>query len=139
MDKIVVGIDGSDASLSALRWAIDEARIRFAEVHVVHAWQVPVPAMTFDGVVTPSNVDFKQEAEDAARRLVEGATSMAGDVVITTSAPQGPAAPCLIQAAAGASLLVIGSRGHGGFAGLLLGSVGQQCTHHAPCPVVIVR
>jgi nucleotide-binding universal stress UspA family protein len=102
---IVVGVDGSEKSKEALRFALEEARLRGARVEAVYVADV---------------------AGDAAAVRV--------DQIAVDDRP----ARALIAAAADADLLVVGSRGHGGFAGLLLGSVSQQCAQHAPCPVVIV-
>ena len=138
MDKnrIVVGFDGSDGSRRALRWALEEARARGAPVHIVHAWQYPYAgdymALT-DTVFAGVEEAAGQTLEDA---LVEA--RCAPDVEVSGEVVQGPAAPLLIDAAADADLLVVGSRGRGGFSGLLLGSVSMQCVHHSPCPVVIV-
>jgi nucleotide-binding universal stress UspA family protein len=141
MERIVVGVDGSDGSVAALRWALAEAEIRGAEVEVVHAWQVPVPALMYDGMVPPpADIDFAAEAEEIVVRCIKAATGGADPLVpVHTRVPSGPSAASLVAASEGAGLLVVGSRGHGGFAGLLLGSVSQQCAHHAHCPVVIVH
>ena len=137
---IVVGVDGSGQSREALRWALEEARLRGTGVHVVHAWSLPI------GGVSPGlGASFDAELLDGLRRdaeqLVERVLADVADagVELESSVAEGPAAPALVEAADGADLLVVGSRGHGGFAGLLLGSVSQQAAHHAPCPVVIVR
>jgi nucleotide-binding universal stress UspA family protein len=142
--KIVVGVDGSDASKDALRWAVDEAKLRGDSVVAVNAWQVPVlpfdvgppPAPSFDMVT------LIPELEQAAQRIVESVVEeVAGDagVEVQPVAAEGPAATVLIDAARDAELLVVGSRGRGGFLGLLLGSVSLQVAQHAPCPVVIDR
>jgi nucleotide-binding universal stress UspA family protein len=141
MGTIVVGVDGSEESKAALRWAIEEARLRNAAVRAVHSWSV-YPAI-YPG--TPIRASDWEELRAAADEFVEHfAADVVGDtagVELTAVAVQGDrtAARCLVVAAEGADLLVVGSRGLGGFRGLLLGSVSQQCAHHAPCPVVIVR
>jgi len=143
--KIVVGVDGSDASKDALRWALDEARLRSDFVVAVHAWQVPVLPVDVGPPPVPAldMVTLLPELERAAQRLVE---SVVADVVpddagvdVQPVAAEGPAATVLIDAARDAELLVVGPRGHGGFLGLLLGSVRMQVAQHAPCPVVIDR
>jgi nucleotide-binding universal stress UspA family protein len=147
MGRIVVGVDGSEASVSALRWAMRAAEMHHAaeqhpwEVLVVHAWQVPMPAMMMaEGLLPPPNIDFKHEAGEVVARLLKEATDGAEpSVPVRVETPNAPAAKALLDAAASADLLVVGSRGHGGFSGLLLGSVSQQCAHHATCPVVIVH
>ncbi len=140
MSTIVVGVDGSDSAQAALRFALDEARLRGAAVRAVTAWQVPTAA--FGGAFVPPTDDLLDELETGARRTLERALTDAGDraegirveSVVRNSTP----ARLVLDEADDADLLVVGSRGLGGFRGLLLGSVGQQCTHHAPCPVVIV-
>ena len=143
MAKIVAGIDGSDASKEALRWGVDEARLRRADVIAVHAWQMPPPVPTFGPSPAVDMVENVPQIEDSAEKLarsvvaeVVGDTS---DVNVEAIATEGPAAGVLIDAAQGADLLVVGSRGHGGFVSLLLGSVSQQVATHAPCPVLIHR
>lgn len=137
--RIVVGVDGSAGSLAALRWAAAEARVRKANLEVVVAWQYPalstIPAF---GVLPPADemaTDAKQGLADLLRD--EGLLDDP-DLEITEAVIQGSAGSALIGAATGADLLVVGSRGHGGFTGLLLGSVSQQCVTHAPCPVVVI-
>ncbi len=137
--RIVVGVDGSAGSLAALRWAAAEARVRKATLEVVVAWQYPalstIPAF---GVLPPADemaTDAKQGLADLLRD--EGLLDDP-DLEITEAVIQGSAGSALIGAATGADLLVVGSRGHGGFTGLLLGSVSQQCVTHAPCPVVVI-
>jgi nucleotide-binding universal stress UspA family protein len=145
--KIVVGIDGSETSRDALLWAIDEARLRKVPVVAVHAWEPPpatpevIPAPMPPPRVDP--VSVMPQIEAAATRLVEDVVEEvaagASDVEVTAKARQGPAAHVLAEMAQEDDLLVVGSRGRGGFAALVLGSVSQQCAQHAPCPVVIYR
>ena len=137
MKTIVVGVDGSQHSIDALRWAKDEAGLREARVVAVFAWHLP-HVSTVHEAVHVLDVDFEQQARKFLETTVEDALSHA-DVEVEQVVTEGPAAPALIAAAEGADLLVVGSRGHGGFKGLLLGSVSQQVAQHAPCPVVVVR
>ena len=133
---IIVGVDGSDVSKETLRFAFEEARRWHTQLHVVHAfieWE-PIPG-TDEIELDRSSQD--REAWLAA--IVDEVVGDAGDVEITRSTVEDDPAPALLAAAQGADLLIVGSRGHGGFADLLLGSVSQQCAHHAPCPLVIVR
>ena len=131
---IVVGVDGSEQSLAALRWAVEEARMRHGTVHLITAWHYPpVPSTVED---SGSNDSFH-----AAERVQAGALKAvaAEDVDIKGMLVRGPSANVLLDAAKDADLLVVGSRGRGGFAGLLLGSTSSQVAHHAPCPVLVVR
>lgn len=140
--RIVVGVDGSDGSISALRWALDEARLRGATLDVVHTWHLPYAAYTeVSGMAAGavSREDVQQLGQQMLDRSIEAAGSAVSGVPVNPILVQGSAAPILLEAAVGADLLVVGSRGHGGFVGLLLGSVSQHCAHHAPCPVVVVH
>lgn len=137
---IVVGVDGSRSSNDAIRWAVDEARLRKTRVEAVYAWQSPlVMGLQY---IPPDLID-PEELDRHAREIVEAAVLEAGGTPagseIESRAVEGPPVGVLIEASRNAELLVLGSRGHGGFHGLLLGSVGQQCVQHAVCPVVIVR
>jgi nucleotide-binding universal stress UspA family protein len=137
---IVVGVDGSSESKAALRWALDEARLRGATLRVVRAWTTP---LVYEGAfIPPDALDtdaLQQEAAEALDELIGQASGAETPVSVERLVVQGAPARVLVEAAEQADLLVVGSRGHGGFAGLLLGSVSQQCAHHAPCPVVIIR
>jgi nucleotide-binding universal stress UspA family protein len=136
--RIVVGIDGSDSSKHALRWAIAEAELRDSEVVALHAWHYPAMVAPVEAVVPPPpEVDFKKDAEELVRQVI---AEVAGDpdVEVRGEVVQMSPAYALVRASADADLLVIGSRGYGGFRGLLLGSVGHQCALHAACPVVIL-
>jgi nucleotide-binding universal stress UspA family protein len=147
---VVVGIDGSAAGQEALRWALREARLRSVPLRVVYAWTfgyagLPVGgvgSMASAGALSPSGLalsDMRQAAEDLLDRTSAELIGDFEDVVIEHQAVEGTAAAALIGAAGEDDLLVVGSRGHGGFAGLMLGSVSQHCAHHARCPVVIVH
>lgn len=135
--RIVVGVDGSDASKEALRWAAAQARLTGFSVDAVIAWH---PLVVF-GMAPSTGQDF--DVEGTARTVLHDTLTKAlsdGDPVeVRELVPAGPAAGVLIEAASGAELLVVGNRGHGGFMEALLGSVGQHCVHHSTCPVVIVR
>jgi nucleotide-binding universal stress UspA family protein len=139
MSMIVVGVDGSESAKAALRFALDEARLRGAAVRAVAAWHVPTTA--YGGAFVPPADSLLDELETAARRTLERALADAGDhadLEVASVVREGAPARVLLGEAGDADLLVVGSRGLGGFRGLMLGSVSQQCTHHAPCPVVVV-
>jgi nucleotide-binding universal stress UspA family protein len=139
MGTIVVGIDGSEGAAKALEFALAEARLRSAGVKAVAAWHVPGSAYQTGWV--PYSVDpseFEQLAGDALEQSLAAVSAPESGVVVTPILREGQAADVLVAEARDADLLVVGSRGLGGFKGLLLGSVGQQCAHHAVCPVAIV-
>ncbi len=136
-ERIVVGVDGSETSRTALCWALDEARLRSAAVEVVHAWRMPHLDGYHDGVVDPHPGRFERDARQLLDRMV-GEADTDGEPAVEPILVCDGAAPALLDMAKGADLLVVGSRGRGGFAGLLLGSVSQQVVHHAPCPVVVI-
>jgi nucleotide-binding universal stress UspA family protein len=139
--RIVVGVDSSHGSKVALRWALNQARLTGASVEVVTAWQHPAMyGYSYGAMAVPSADDGM--AAMAEKALAETVADVVGTqdkpVDVRTTVDEGPAAHVLLTAAAGAELLVVGSRGHGGFAGMLLGSVSQHCAHHAPCPVIVI-
>ena len=138
---IVVGVDGSESARAALRFALDEARLRGAAVRVVGAWQVPIGA--YGGAMVAPDPGLVSELEPKTTRVIERALEEARDAAagleVETIVREGAPSGVLLEEAQDAELLVVGSRGLGGFRELLLGSVSQQCAHHAPCPVVIVR
>jgi nucleotide-binding universal stress UspA family protein len=140
METIVVGVDGSQQSLDALRWAVAEAELRDAKVIAVHAFAAP-QAVTAYGGLYMTELDFESVREAAREMLVKTIEETVPDapVEILQIVAEGPPAGVLVAASKDASLLVVGSRGRGGFKGLLLGSVSQQVAQHAPCPVVVVR
>jgi nucleotide-binding universal stress UspA family protein len=134
---IVVGVDGSKSAQAALRFALDEARLRGAGVRAVAAWHVPAAA--YGAAFDPALVTgLEPNARGALEHALAAAGEDAAGVDVETVVKEGVPARVLLEEASDADLLVVGSRGLGGFRGLLLGSVGQQCSHHAPCPVVIV-
>jgi nucleotide-binding universal stress UspA family protein len=144
---IVVGIDGSDDSKAALRWAARQAELTNAPLHALTAWQLPVdfgtvwqmPA-TYGRSHDLSQVDFSEGAKktlDAVIGEVIGEDS--GRVSVTPELINGHPARVLIEASRRAGLLVLGASGHGGFVGMLLGSVTQHCVTHSVCPVVVIR
>lgn len=140
-ERIVVGVDGSETAELATRWAAAEARCRGASLELVAAWEVPTNTTGFG--LAPITEDIVKGLQKAAEETVGDAIDLAraeaGDIDVTTAVVEGQAARVLLDAAVDADLLVVGSRGRGGFRELLLGSVSQQCAHYAPCPVVIVR
>jgi nucleotide-binding universal stress UspA family protein len=133
--RIVVGVDGSAASVQALRWAVGQAGLTGAKVQAVLTW-TPPGQVGFD-IYVPV-VDWAA----LGRRILDTALEEAGDGTPPDVEPvlrQGHPAQVLVELSAGAQLLVVGSRGHGGFAGLLLGSVSEHVIAHASCPVLVVR
>jgi nucleotide-binding universal stress UspA family protein len=130
---VAVGVDGSEGSLRALRWAAEEARRRDATLRVIKAWSYMDQA---GGEFDPgySDADARRELDAAVDSLGDAAAGVEIDLVAVNDLP----ARGLLDAAEGADLLVVGSRGLGGFKGLLLGSVSTHVLHHATCPVVTV-
>ncbi len=137
--RIVVGVDGSEASVQALRWAARLAELTGAGVEAVTAWDFPpfygtggwAPAIED---VYPDDLAGKVLDEAIARAWPAGAPTG-----IAKRVERGPAAQVLIGASEGASVLVVGSRGHSALAEAMLGSVSLACVHHAKCPVTVVH
>lgn len=139
MSRVVVGIDGSKGADEALRFALREARLRSAELRIVCAWATPTAA--YAGLAYIPTFDLRDLEEQAANEKLAKAVELLGaepGVKVETVAVEGQPADALVEQSTGADLLVVGSRGHGGFASLLLGSVSQQVAHHAQTPVAIV-
>ncbi|MEU8798403.1 universal stress protein [Spirillospora sp. NPDC048819] len=134
INGVVVGYDGSEGSVRALDWAADAARARDLPLTVLHAWDVYL-----GGPLAVPVIDVQAIAEETLNDGVEHVRKAAPEVRVRTALVRGQAAAMLIDAAETADLIVLGPRGLGGFAGLLLGSVGAQVAAHAACPVVIVR
>ncbi|MER7520696.1 universal stress protein [Streptomyces sp. NPDC126499] len=135
--RVVVGVDGSPESYGALRWALRHARLIGATVDAVAAYDVP-GAIGWSASTVDAELDGRQARQDMAEQL-RSALAEGDDVPVEEHVVRGHPAQVLIEASKGAELLVVGSRGRGGFARLLLGSVSGQCAAHAACPVVIVR
>ncbi|MET7543800.1 universal stress protein [Streptomyces sp. NPDC005507] len=139
--RIVVGVDGSESSKQALRWAVRQAQLTGGVVEAVTAWDLP----QFHGALgwlPPANSDEAALESRARRELAEAVEETVGSqppVEVRAEVRYGTAAGVLLDAARGASMLVVGSRGRGGFSGLLLGSVAQHCTQQAACPVLVIR
>jgi nucleotide-binding universal stress UspA family protein len=140
--RIVVGVDGSSAADAALRWAIEEAKLRDDEIDVIHAWQEP-PAVTPAAEATAP--DLAALMSVAAERCLESAIRRAvpegfagHSIHMRPRVVHGQAGPVLVEAAKDADLLVVGTRGLGAIGRLLLGSVSNYCVHHAHCPAVLI-
>jgi len=138
--RVVVAVDGSPASREAIGFAFDYASRHGLSLRALHAWEVPV----FDapGVTVPPSLAMDEIEDDEIRATAESLTGWAErfpDVVVTRAVVHGPAERLVVNASEDADLLVVGSRGRGGFAGLLLGSVSQAALHHSQCPVAVVR
>jgi nucleotide-binding universal stress UspA family protein len=137
--RIVAGVDGSPSSLAALRWAVGQARRTGGTVDAVIAWQFPATGnFGWAPVSAIDDLDFESIAKHTLEQAIGGLGEQSG-VTIRPVVMQGLPAQVLLDMSEGADLLVVGSRGHGGFADALLGSVSQHCVHHAPCPVVVMR
>ena len=136
MNGIIVGVDGSKGGTEALAWAVSEARLRSSEIHAVYVWTYPYYGAP---PLVPPLVDLEGIAAQAKALLNDAVADVPADgVTIHAHLFEGSAARCLLEAGRDAELIVVGTRGRGGFAGLLLGSVSQQVASHAHCPVVVV-
>ncbi len=136
---IVVGVDGSSCSHEALRFAVNEASLRGGRLSIVTAWSVPVMAYSGGYIAGVDPGRFAQDADAVSAAALEEARGIAADLEIDAIVTNDQPASALIAASEDADLLVVGSRGLGGFARLLLGSVSEQVAHHARCAVIIVR
>jgi nucleotide-binding universal stress UspA family protein len=136
--RIVVGVDGSGPSRQALEWAVEEARASAAQVDVVHAWHPPYAGAQPYTLTMVASEDLERAARQVLDRTIEGVDTRGLARPVEPILVQGGASQWLLETAKGADLVVVGSRGRGGFSGLLLGSVSQQLMHHADCPVVVV-
>lgn len=134
---IVVGIDGSECSEEALRWAARQAEFTGAAVDAVTAWQFP--AFYGWAPVGSEGIDFAGFALQALTETFDEVFGPDHPDWLRACVVQGHPAQVLVQASAGAALLVVGSRGYGGLADALLGSVSTYCVHHAHCPVTVIR
>jgi nucleotide-binding universal stress UspA family protein len=127
--------------MSALRWAIRQAGLTGAAVDAVIAWNYPAAAGGYGWAPTgmEGGFDFRENAEKVLADAISAAVDPGSGVPVRARVVEGIPAQVLLDACDGADLLVVGSRGHGGFAEALLGSVSQHCVHHAHCPVVVIR
>ena len=141
INMIIVGVDGSDSSRAALRWAYDEAVHHGASLTVLMTWQPPtIPLSPPYGSLPPEG--YSTGPKESALALLDELTAELDQqpgVEVRTAIEEGSPAKVLIARSKEADLLVVGSRGQGGFAGMLLGSVSQHLVAHAACPVVVLR
>ena len=139
--RIVVGVDGSPGSRNALMWAMNQARLTGATIEAVTAWQDPARYGTAYGWTSAAfegdtySTTMVKVLDDT---IAEVSDQIGAPVTVLARVVQGHPVEALLEAAAGAQLLVVGSRGHGTLAGIMLGSVSQHCVQRAPCPVVVV-
>ncbi len=138
MSRVVVGVDDSPGARAALVWALDEAERRDARVEAIHAYFVP--SQWIDSAVIELHRWIGVVAEAALQELdrVVSSCPSSPELSVERRAIEGDPAAVLLEAARDADMLVVGTRGRGGFAGLVLGSVSHRCAQHAPCPVVVV-
>ena len=134
--RIVVGVDGSADSLKALEWAAGQAELTDASVEIVSTWKMP---SSYGWASMPIDYNPVADVKAKLRDIVDGVRGAHPGVSFDETIIEGDAAPCLLERAKGADLLVVGTRGHGGFTGLLVGSVSMHCDTHANCPVVVLR
>ena len=141
MSGIVVGVDGSDNATSALDWAMSEAAIRQTSLTVLAVHSVPVGAWTRAPVTMPGDEAIAADLRKQAEAAVDESAARIGarPDPLTVLAISGFPAQALIDASKNADLVVVGARGTGGFAALVMGSVSSQVVQHAACPVVVVR
>jgi nucleotide-binding universal stress UspA family protein len=135
--RIVTGVDGSDCSKDALRWAARQAELTGAVAEVIIAWQFP--AFYGWAPVDPQEVNFADFAQQALAEVLDEVFGPDRPDWLRSLVVAGHAAQILVEASAGAELLVVGSRGYGGFTDAVLGSVSTYCVHHAHCPVTVIR
>ncbi len=136
-DRIVVGYDGSSSSKAALEWAARQASDTGAPLVVVTTWTWPTSYGA--PLALPEGFDPAAASQAILDEAAEELKDKHPDLRVRFENPEGPAAPALVTASEGASLLVVGSRGHGEFVGMLLGSVSEHCVTHATCPVLVFR
>jgi nucleotide-binding universal stress UspA family protein len=132
--RIVVGVDGSPESAKAVAWAAEQARRTGSDLDMITAWSYPA---SYGIPLVVEGFDPEGEARDVAAKAIANLDLPDGRIHSTVVYES--AASALVRCSEGATLLVVGSRGHGGFENLLLGSVSTYCMHHAHCSVVVVR
>jgi nucleotide-binding universal stress UspA family protein len=136
MGFVVVGVDGSESSMAAHRVAVEDAKTRSAKLRIVVAWHIPLAVYT-DGLPPPTEItsDMQEAAKDIAQ---QAEAAVPAGIDFETKLCEGQPANVLIEESEGAEVLVVGSRGLGGLARFVLGSVSQHVSDHATCPVVVV-
>lgn len=134
--RIVAGVDGSAASLRALEWAVRQAELTDANLEVISTWEWPE---SFGWAAVPSGYNPEKDTQDLLDPLIVALRAEHPHVAISSTVVEGHPAPLLVRASHGADLLVVGSRGHGEFIGMLIGSTSEHCVANAACPVVVFR
>ena len=134
--RIVVGVDGSDSSKAALRWAIRQAKLTGASVDAVTAWRYPAG---YGWAPDGGDIDFEGDGKRVLSEALGEVSGLEPEVPVRPVVAEGHAADVLLRTARGAALLVVGSRGHGGFTSALIGSVSLYCVLHAHCPVLVLH
>ncbi len=134
--RIVAGTDGSQSSIAALEWAANQAEVTGAALEVLMTWEWPY---AYGWSAVPNNYEPAQDCERVLEKVLIPIREAHPDLSIRPAVIEGHPAPLLVKASRGADLLVVGSRGHGEFAGMLLGSVSEHCVANAHCPVLVMR
>lgn len=134
--RIVVGIDGSPSSVSALQWAVRQAELTHGSLEIVATWDWPA---SFGWSSIPEGYDPASDLKKMIDPLIAGLRASHPQVTMESKIVEGHPAPVLIEESKGADLLVVGSRGHGEFVGMLVGSTSEHCVANASCPVVVIR
>ena len=135
--RIVVGVDGSPSSMAALEWAANQAGLTGATLEVLMTWEWPTSYGW--SIPIPSGYDPEHDSAKALDKMLKRVRKGHSDITIQSNVMEGHPAPLLVKASDGADLLVVGSRGHGEFSGMLLGSVSEHCVTNAHCPVLVLR
>jgi len=140
MARIVVGVDDSPGARAAVAWAVREAELRDAALEVAHVWSLPL-AEGWNSEWPTDEAWFRERSRTFLEKLIAEFTTGGRTAIQPIPVPIESEVPAfgLVEQSEGADLLVVGSRGRGGFKGLLLGSVSAQCVQHATCPVVVVK
>jgi nucleotide-binding universal stress UspA family protein len=136
--QIVVGVDGSQSSLAALRWAVRQAGLTGAPLEIVSAWEWPVSYLGWEAP-DPPDYDPADEAQRQLDKAVSAVLTPGDAIEVRRSVIEGHPAPVLEALSRTADLVVVGSHGHREFAGMLLGSVSEHLITHCHCPVVVIR
>ncbi|MEV5686169.1 universal stress protein [Streptomyces sp. NPDC052164] len=139
MGRIVVGVDGSDSSIKALRWAVRQAELTGDSVEAVNSWEYPATSWASMMPGMPEDFDPQALATVSLNEALKESLGAEGAAAVSKIVVIGNPAQALLDRAKGANLLVVGARGYSGFKATLLGSVSLHVTQHAPCPVTVVR